>query len=74
MEGNQLMTATELIMAVMDEFSTAEAKEMLVVWSDEGGDLCIASNCSDVMTIGMSEYAKSRALVRQLKLDHLRNL
>jgi hypothetical protein len=66
------MTATDLIMAVMQEFSTAEAKQMLVVWSDELGDLCIASNCDDFETIGMAEYAKHRALVRQLKLDHLR--
>ena len=67
------MTATELMMMIMEEFSTAEAKQMLVVWSDEGGDLCIASNCNDFETIGLAEYAKSRALVRQLKLDHLRN-
>lgn len=67
------MTATELIMAVMEEFSTSEAKQMLVVWSDEGGDLCIASNCNDFETIGLAEYAKQRAVVRQLKLDHLRD-
>lgn len=57
---------------VMEEFGTAEAKSMLVVWSDEGGDLCLASNCDDVATIGMAEYAKGRAMIRQLKLDHLR--
>lgn len=66
------MTATELIMAVMEEFATAEAESMLVVWSDEGGDVCIATNCGDVTTIGLAEYAKGRAMVRQLKLDHLR--
>ena len=66
------MTATELIMAVMEEFGTAEAKEMLVVWNDEAGDVLIASNCDDVTTIGLAEYAKGRSMVRQLKLDHLR--
>jgi hypothetical protein len=67
------MTATDLIMAVMQEFSTAEAKSILVIWCDESGDICIASNCSDVETIGMAEYAKSRSLLRQLKLEHLRD-
>lgn len=60
-------------MAVMEEFSSAEAESMLVVWNDESGSVCIASNCDDTTTIGLAEYAKSRALVRQLKLDHLRD-
>lgn len=68
------MTATELMMIVMEEFSTSEAKRMLIVWNDEGGDLCIASNCDDTETVGLAEYAKSRALIRQLKLDHLRSV
>lgn len=60
------MTATDLIMAVMEEFSTAEAKSMVVVWTDEGGEVCLASNCSDLEAIGMSEYLKARALKRMI--------
>ncbi len=66
------MTATELMMIVMEEFSHSEAKEMLIVWNDEGGDIAIASNCDDTAAIGLAEYAKARSVLRQLKLEHLR--
>jgi hypothetical protein len=57
------MTGTEMLIDVMSKFGEhGEPIAVMVVWTDENGDICIKTNCVHSHTVGMAEYAKHFAL------------
>ena len=59
------MTGTDVLIKAMEEFGNSEPTAVMVVFSSQNGDMDILSNCSQLTTIGLAEYAKDRCL-RQL--------
>jgi hypothetical protein len=53
-------TPTETLMAAMQAFADAEAKECIVIWSDEDGDICwYSSTDSQVLKLGLVEFVST---------------
>ena len=54
-------TPTETLLACLTRFGEAEPKRVLVVWTDEAGDLCwsISGTRSYTAMIGMLECVKA---------------
>jgi hypothetical protein len=50
-------TPTETLMSAMEQFSEAEPKDCLIIWTDEAGDVCWSSS-TDALTarIGLAGY------------------
>jgi hypothetical protein len=54
------MTGTDLLMAVADRLSKfGEARDMLIIWSDEEGRARLKSNCDYTRSLGLAAYAKA---------------
>lgn len=59
-------TPTETILAVMEEFGQIEPRDCMVIWTDEGGDICWScSTDSQAIKMGMVEMVKS-LIVKQI--------
>jgi len=56
------MTGSDLMIEVMGRFNEGEPQAVMVVWTDENGDVCCKTNCSHTQSIGMAEYAKALAI------------
>jgi len=53
----------------MEEFSKSEPVDVMIVWTDESGDLCWSSSSSHLSTrIGMLECAKQYILEKAKEL------
>lgn len=57
-------TCSEVLFAALEEFAKSEATSVLVIFTDEGGDLVIMRNANDSHALGMCEFAKQRILHR----------
>jgi hypothetical protein len=52
------MTGTELLMEIADRFAKfGEARDMLVIYSDENGRVRLKSNCDYTRSLGLAMYA-----------------
>lgn len=60
--GPNEMTGTELLIAALDRLKESEPEAMLIIWTDENGDISILSNAPNSHIIGLGEYAKHSAL------------
>lgn len=54
------MTGTDLIMDVASKLQDGEANGMLIVWTNEHGELNLASSCCHSHALGLAEYARIR--------------
>ena len=53
-------TPSETLMAAMTEFGVVEPKECIIVWIDEGGDICWSSSTdSQSAKLGMVEMLRT---------------
>jgi hypothetical protein len=60
---------SETMMHCMEEFSKSEPVDVMIVWTDESGDLCWSSSSSHLSTrIGMLECAKQYILDKSKEL------
>lgn len=58
-------TATETLVAVMEEFGVCEPKECLVIYTNQDGDLCWSSTSDSMMTkLGLIEACKQFMIAR----------
>jgi hypothetical protein len=64
-------TATEVLIQAMEEFAKSEGREVIVVFTDESGDLVRMSNAPLNAQVGLLECAKQGVLRRmfQVKSD-----
>lgn len=61
-------TPTELLIYCMDEFAKVEPLEVIVVWTDEAGDLCWADTTNKLSAkVGMLECAKQYIMEKARK-------
>ena len=52
-------SATETLMAAAETFGESEPKECIIIWTDEGGDICWSSSTdSQTAKLGMLEMVK----------------
>lgn len=57
------MTGTELLMEIAERFTKfGEAKDMLVVYSDENGRVRLKSNCDYTRSLGLAQFASADIL------------
>lgn len=55
----QIRTATETLVACMEEFGVSEPKDCLVIYTNEAGDLCWSTTTdSTVVKFGLLEACK----------------
>jgi len=54
------MTGTDLIVEVAGKLQDGEATGMLIVWTNEHGELQLQSNCCHTHALGLAEYARIR--------------
>lgn len=52
------MTSSELLIDTLTKFGTSEPTGVVVIWTDEAGDIAVVSNCAMSSVMGMTEYAK----------------
>lgn len=52
------MTSSDLMIETIAKFSDAEATAVLVIWTDENGDIQATSNATKTHIMGMCEFAK----------------
>ena len=57
-------TASELCMEALDDFSQSEPIALLIIFTNEAGQIAVKSTCSASHAIGLAEYAKAEALAR----------
>jgi hypothetical protein len=58
-------TATETLIAAMEEFGNDEPKECIIVYTTSAGDLCWSSNSdSQVIKFGLLEACKQFMIAR----------
>lgn len=58
-------SATDTLMSAMEDFGESEPKECMVIWTDEGGDICWSSTTdSQAMKLGMLEMVKQLVIGR----------
>lgn len=55
-------TATEVLINAMDSLKGGEALAMLIVWTDENGDLSVRTSCVSSHAIGLAKYAEAYLL------------
>lgn len=53
-----MTSATEVLIDAMDSLKSGEATAMLIVWTDENGNLSIRTSCVSSHAIGLATYAK----------------
>lgn len=53
-----MTSATEVLIDAMDSLKAGEALAMLIVWTDENGNLSIRMSCTSSHAIGLAVYAK----------------
>jgi len=57
------MTAMELLMEVADDFREhGEGRDILIVYTNEAGDVCVKANGSKTQTLGLTRYAEEVAI------------
>jgi hypothetical protein len=49
------MTSSELLIDTLTKFGTSEPTGVVVIWTDEAGDIAVVSNCA---MSSVTEYAK----------------
>lgn len=55
-------SGTQLLIEVMEEFGDCEPKHIVVVWTDQDGNLHTDANCGHTQLVGLMEYAKYESL------------
>lgn len=56
---NKELTGTELLMEIAERFSKyGEARDMLVIYSDNSGTIRLKSNCDYTRSLGLAQYAR----------------
>jgi hypothetical protein len=64
------MTGMETLISVMEKFGQhGEPEDILIVWTDTNGNVCLKANCSHTQTAGMARYAELCALKILLEPD-----
>ena len=54
------MTGTDLLMSVADRFAKfGEARDAMVIWSDESGRVRYKTNCDYTRSLGLAAFAKA---------------
>jgi hypothetical protein len=55
-----LRSPTETLMKCMEDFGECEPKELIVIWTDQNGDLCWSSSSNSLSTqLGLMEACKA---------------
>ena len=55
----KIRTGTETLLACMEEFGTSEPKDLLVIYTNEAGELCWSCSTDSVTTkLGLLEACK----------------
>ena len=55
-------TAQEILEQAFEEFSKSEGQRIVIVFTDNDGNICTLTNASHHERIGLCEYAKEGAL------------
>jgi len=58
-------TANETVISAMEEFSVAEPKAVVIIFTDENGDVIIKGNTGKCLALGLIENAKHMILSGQ---------
>ena len=53
---------SEVLMGVMEEFGQSEGTNVLVVYSNQDGDVCIRGTYGYIEMVGIGEWVRSHAL------------
>lgn len=61
------MTATELLMKAMEDFSENEPRAIVVIYTSEPEIVTIKTNTTSTHVVGMAEFAKAVAMESILK-------
>lgn len=52
------MTASDLLMDVLQEFGETEGINAVILYTTEDKKVCVRSNCGAVTALGMAEWAR----------------
>lgn len=58
-------SSTDILMNALEEFGKSEAKSVMVIWTDEAGDVCICSNATRTQGLGFCAYVKE-SIIREM--------
>lgn len=63
--NNKARTATETLVAVMEEFGQSEPKDVLVIYTNEAGELCWSCSTDAVsVKLGLLEACKQFIILK----------
>lgn len=57
-----MTTATEVLIDTMNSLQSSEATAILIVWTDENGNLNVRTSCVSSHAIGLARYAEAYLL------------
>lgn len=52
------MTSSDLMIETISKFSSSEATSVIVIWTDDNGDIQATSNATKTQIMGMCEFTK----------------
>lgn len=68
MKQGEMRNATDVVMAVLEDFAKSEGISVVILHTNEAGDMCITSNATKSMGLGLCEYGK-QSIIRRIFED-----
>lgn len=68
-EEDSIPTCTELLIKALEDFGTAEPTSVVILYTNQEGELIMMRNATHTQLIGLCEYGKQAGLRRIFETD-----